>query len=288
MFAKKILFSLCLATLAVPTAAQGTWGGLGSLGGILGGWTSTPPVLPQVQSIYNNYDRAIGNSWLGGSVHAYAGIVRQKYGTYELGNASAEFRGTARLLNSTREVAEIIGNATNIMNNGVQTRSGTFRVEVLGFTVVNGSFTNSSTFAAASSTYNLIPGGVSYPVPVGPVTLTLTGNAGCGFSRSANWLLPAATASVGLNATASAYAFANAQVGVGIPGFGVGVGIQGRILEQSLGGNVTANAVWGLSGSMNYQLRAITLSLYAWAQALYTWTTNLCSWSAGQINFNLI
>jgi hypothetical protein len=284
--AKKILFAaVTMFSMSAPALAQ--FGSIGSLGTI-GSWILTPPSLPPVEYRFNNYDRSIGNGWLGGSVHTYAGIVRQKQGTYELGNATAEFRGAANVLQRSVEVAEILGNATNIMNNGVQQRSGTFRVEVLGYPIVNSSFASSSTFGASTSTFNLIPGGVTVAVPVGPVSVSITGNAGCSFTRSANWLLPAATASVGLNASAGAWAFANASVSFGVPGFNVGVGLQGRILEQYLNGNVTANAVWGLSGNVSYQLRAITLQLYAWATALYTWTTNLCSWSAGQVAFNLI
>ena len=247
-----------------------------------------PPTLPPVEYRFNSFDRSIGNSWLGGNVHAYAQILRQKNGTYELGMASAEFSATARVLQQSREVVEIIGSATNVMNNGVQNRNGLFRIELLGYPLINSTFQNNSTFASASQQFNLIPGGVSVSVPVGPISLTLTGNAGCGYSRSANWLLPAATATIGLNASLSAHAFANAQVGFGVPGFGVGVGIQGNILQQTLGANVNASAVWGLSGSVSYTLQPIVISLYAWAQALYTWTTNLCSWSAGTVSLNLI
>ena len=248
----------------------------------------TPPVLPSVEYRSNGYDRSIGNSWLGGSVHTYVGMVRQKSGTYELGYATAEFRGTANVLQASKEVVEVIGMASNTMNNGVQNRSGSFRVELLGLTVVNSSFQNSSTFAAQTSTFNLFPVPISMSVPVGPVSVTIRGNAGCSLSRSANWLLPAATSTVGLNAQGGAYAFASASVSFGIPGFNVGVGLQGRILEQSLNINVSASGLWGLSGGATYVLNAITLNLYAWATALYTWTTNLCSWSAGQITLTLL
>lgn len=279
-----------LATMSLSAVASAQGGVLN--GGILNGGVLSGgilvPTLPPLEYRFNSYDRSIGNGWLGGSVHAYANITRQKNGTYELGFASAELRGTASVLNIGGEVAEIVGTATNVMNNGVQSRSGSYRVEVLGFTVTNGSFTNSSTFGAATSTFNLLPSAAQASVPVGPISVTIRGNAGCSFSRSANWLLPAATASVGLNASGSAYAFANASVSVGIPGFNVGVGIQGRVLEQTLAANMTANAVWGLSGGCTYTLQAISLHLYAWATALYTWTTNLCTWSAGQLSFTLI
>lgn len=287
MATNKSILPLALLTLNCLATAQ-IWGGsVLNSGSVLSGGTWTP-TLPSVESRNGNYDRSIGNSWLGGSVHAYIGMVRQKSGTYELGFATAEFRGTAKVLQQSREVAEILGLASNVMNNGVQTRSGQFRVELLGYSVVNSSFTNSSTFAQASSTFNLIPGGVSVSVPVGPVSVTIGGNAGCGFSRGANWLLPAASSNVGLNANASAYAFANASVSFGIPGFNVGVGLQGNILQQTLSGSITASPVYGLSGHFTYQLQAISLSLYAWATALYTWTTNLCSWAAGLVSLTLV
>ena len=219
ILSNKFLSLAAALTLSLCASAQGGLGGLGGFGGLSNGGLNgsiggggTPPTLPSVQSRFGSYDASIGNEWLGGSVHAYAGMVRQKSGTYELGNVSAEFRGTGKFLRRTAEVAEIVGTAANIMNNGVQNRSGSFRIEVLGYSVVNANITSNSTFASSNSTFNLFPGGgISYPIPVGPVTVTLAGNAGCGFSRSANWLLPAATASVGLNAGASAYLFADAH-----------------------------------------------------------------------------
>jgi hypothetical protein len=285
------LFAATLS-LAFAVAAQG-----GLPGGILGGTSgtmssggigATPPVLPSVQTKSFEYTRAIGNSWLGGSVGLFANMVRQKQGGYELGAANVELSGTARVLKYSREVAEIVGTASNVMNNGVQTRSGYYRVEVLGVSVTN-NFTNSSTFGYAASNFNLFPGnGVSASVPVGPVSITLAGNAGCAFSRSFNWLLPAATATVGINANAAAHAFANASVSVGVWGFNAGVGIQGKILEQTLGVNLSASAVWGLSGGATYTLRAISLQLYAQVTAFWqTWTNTLCTWSSGLITLSL-
>lgn len=292
MFLQKLSSFLFAAattfTLGTSLLAQGGLvGSIGTIGGVILQPT-TPPTLPSVQSRANSYDRSIGNSWLGGNVHAYANMLRQKNGTYELGFANVELQGGARVLNASKEVFEIVGQASNVMNNGVQTRSGSYRVELLGVTVLSQSFTNSSTFAAQSYNFSLFPSNISVSVPVGPVSVTIGGNAGCGASRSANWLLPAATSNVGLNASGSAYAFANASVSFGIPGFNVGVGLQGKILEQTLSANLQASPVWGLSGGVTYTLKAISLQLYAWATALWTWTTNLCSWSSGQIAITLI
>ncbi len=282
-------FPLALLTLTVAAEAQGTFGTYVIQFPTAVILQPLPPTLPSVEYKNGGYDKSIGNSWLGGSVHTYVGMVRQKSGTYELGYATAEFRGAANVLNHSVEVAEIVGLASNVMNNGVQNRSGSFRVDVLGYSVVNQSFQNNSTFAASTSTFNLLgPSGVSASVPCGPISVTISGNAGCSFSRSANWLLPAATSTVGLNASGSAWAFANASVSFGIPGFNVGVGLQGKILEQTLGINLSSSGLWGLSGGASYTLKAITLQLYAWATALWTWTTNLCSWTAGQITLTLI
>jgi len=282
-------FPLALLTLTVAAEAQGTFGTYAIQFPTTVILQPLPPTLPSVEYKNGGYDKSIGNSWLGGSVHTYVGMVRQKSGTYELGYATAEFRGAAKVLNHSVEVAEIVGLASNVMNNGVQNRSGSFRVDVLGYSVVNQSFQNNSTFGASTSTFNLLgPSGVSASVPCGPISVTISGNAGCSFSRSANWLLPAATSTVGLNASGSAWAFANASVSFGIPGFNLGVGLQGKILEQTLGINLSSSGLWGLSGGASYTLKAITLQLYAWATAIWTWTTNLCSWTAGQITLTLI
>lgn len=283
-------FSLAsLLTLTVAAEAQGAFGTYAIQFPTAVILQPIPPTLPAVEYRNGGYDKSIGNGWLGGSVHTYVGMVRQKSGTYELGYATAEFRGAASVLNHSVEVAEIVGIASNVMNNGVQNRSGSFRVDVLGYPLINSSFTNNSTFGAATSTFNLLgPNGVSASVPCGPVSVTISGNAGCSFTRSANWLLPAATSTVGLNATGSAWAFANASVSFGIPGFNIGVGLQGKILEQTLGINLSSSGLWGLSGGATYTLKAITLQLYAWATAIWTWSTPLCSWSAGQVMLTLI
>lgn len=285
MFALKTVLSLT-ALLALNTlAAAQVFGGTT---GTMSTGTSTPPTLPSIETSSRSFERTAGNSWIGGSVRAFAGLVRQKQGTYELGNLTAELRGTASLLTYTQEVAEVVGTVTNVMNNGVQTRSGYYRIDIMGITLLSNSFTNSSTFAAASSYYNLFPGnGISASVPLTIGSVTVAGNAGCGFSRSANWLLPAYAANVGINASANAYAQATASVSYGIPYFNCGVGIRGKILNQTLNAAASASAVWGLSGDMSYTLQAIDMYLRVWATAIGTWDTTLCHWSSAVTTFDL-
>ena len=297
MFLQKLSSFLFAAatTLTLGTSLLAQGGGLaGSLGTVMGPTSGaiyvapTPPTLPPYEGRTSSFDRSIGNSWLGGSVHAYASMARQKSGTYELGYATAELSGIARVLNQSREVFEVVATVLNVRNNSAQTRSGYLRIELLGATVLDQSVAATTGFGSQTYTVNLLPGGVSASVPVGPVSITLNANAGCGASRSASLQLPAGVATAGMNASASMYAFANASVSFGIPGFNVGVGLQGKILEQTLAANLQASPVWGLSGGVTYTLKAISLQLYAWATALYTWTTNLCSWSTGQISITLI
>ena len=297
MFLQKLSSFLFAATttLTLGTALLAQGGGLaGSLGTVLGPTSGaiyvapTPPTLPPYESRTSSFDRSIGNSWLGGSVHAYASMARQKSGSYELGFATVEMNGIARVLQQSREVFDVVATCMNVRNNTAQTRSGYLRIEMLGATVIDQSVAATTGFGSQTYTFNLLPGGVSASVPVGPVSVTLNANAGCGASRSASLQLPAGVATAGMNASASMHAFANASVSFGIPGFNVGVGVQGKILEQTLNANMSASAVWGLSGGVTYTLKAITLQLYAWATALYTWTTNLCSWSTGQVSITLI
>lgn len=285
MFAKKILLSLT-ALLALHTlgAAQIVGGNTGTMSS----GSSTPPTLPSLQHSNRTFSRSIGNSWLGGTAYAYAGLVRQKQGTYELGSLTGQFRVNANVLQQSLEVAELYGNASNVMNNGVQTRAGLYRLEVMGITLSSNSFTNSSTFGSVSNTYNLFPGtGISASVPLPVGSVTLRGNAGCGFSRSANWLLPAYSATVGLNATATAYAYASASVSYGIPLFNVGVGLRGQIAHQTLSAAASASGLWGMSGDVSYTLRAIDLHLYVWATAIATWDTTLCNWASAALTFDL-
>lgn len=286
MFAKKIILSLtALLALNTIAAAQILGGNTGTMSG--GGTPSTS--LPSSQTGGASYNRSIGNDWLGGSVFANVQMQRQKTDTYQRGALTMQFRGNASVLHIPMEVAEVYGNLTNVMNGNVQTRSGAFRVQLMGFNVVNNSFTNSSTFAAASHSFNLFPGdGVSASVPLGPGSITLSANAGCGYSRSANWHLPAYTINVGVIGEAHAHAFANASVSYGIPGFNAGVGVEGRLFQKSIEAGVSASALSGLSGNAEFRMSSIDLRLYCWLTAFWVcWDTTLCQFGGAAATMDL-
>lgn len=230
------------------------------------------------------YDGSLGNSWLGGRVHAHATLETRRGWQFEQGLIDLNLNGHVNLLTRSTEVVEVAANLRNKQEWGVQTRTGSFRVEVLGFSYVNQSFTNDSQFAQRTWSFNVFPVAPSASVPLGPFSITLRGNAGASLSTGANFNLPAATPSVTLAGSARGYASANASVGIGIPGFEVGVGIDGRICDQTLAIWATANARTGISGAATYTLEAIALRLYAYARALfYTYSTTLTNWSAGRI-----
>ena len=174
MFLQKLSSFLFAATttLTLGTALLAQGGGLaGSLGTVLGPTSGaiyvapTPPTLPPYESRTSSFDRSIGNSWLGGSVHAYASMARQKSGSYELGFATVEMNGIARVLQQSREVFDVVATCMNVRNNTAQTRSGYLRIEMLGATVIDQSVAATTGFGSQTYTFNLLPGGVSASVP---------------------------------------------------------------------------------------------------------------------------
>ena len=252
--------------------------------------TPIPPALPPAESKFGEYDLNIGNSWLGGGVHAYAGMVRQRSGSYDLGNEHLELWAGGSLLNQSGEVMEIYGDATNIVNSGVQKRVGSLRVDVLGVPVINSNFTTGISHSKPLENYNLFPKNITGFISLaGPVGVTAEGNAGCGFGRSVSWTMATGKADVVLSASGTANAFFDAWVGIGIPQVvGAGVGISGKVLEQSLSANATASAGTGLSGGASYGLKAISIRLYAWGQLLFKVTKTLTTWSAGAVSKTLM
>jgi hypothetical protein len=235
------------------------------------------------------YDRSIGNSWLGGGVHAHATLQTTRGVTYSQGFAEANARAQVNLLTRGVEVAELYAMARNRTEMGSQTRTGTFRMEVLGLTAFSQSFTSSGNLTRRTFNFNAFPVSPSASVPVGPFSVTVRGNVGANFSAYANLLLPTAAPSVSLSGEGRAYATATASVSVGIPGFSVGVGIQGRILDQTLALIGTAHATNGISGAATYSLTPISLRLYAFVDTfVHTWTTTLTSWSAAAVVRSLL
>lgn len=288
---KKLLTFATLVCLPVSAAAQFTI----TLPPTIPTVTLTPS-LPSAESRFADYDKSIGNSYLGGSVHAYGGMVRQLQGSYGLANESLEFWATGTLVGHSADVVELSAYAFNQIKNGTQTRSGQISFEVLGSPVINKTFTTSYSIPGTSSTYNLFSTAVSGGVPlaslplIGPISISVNGNAGCGCSRSTSWSMPSGKADVVISASGNAYAYFDAWVGIGIPSVAsAGVGVQGKVLNQSISANATASAVSGLSGGANYALNPISISLYVYGSVFgKKYTNTVTSWSAGSVSKKLM
>ncbi|HLQ36593.1 MAG TPA: hypothetical protein VK348_02240 [Planctomycetota bacterium] len=229
----------------------------------------------------SNYDRDIGNGWLGGAVHAHALMTTT---TGVLVNGSSLDVGTnaeVHLLNASANIALARATANNSIGLLSSSRSGNFHVQVIGIDLINQNFTANTTFARQTWTFNAFGTRPSASIPVGPVSVSVSGNVGAGLTISAGYSLPSLTPMVGAGGYVQAYGFGDASAGVGIPGFSIGVGIEGRILEQDFTMFAGANALNGFFGVVSYTLVPVSLRLYVYAEAFwYRWTETLTTWSA--------
>lgn len=237
------------------------------------------------------FDRGIGNSWLGGSVHSHLYLTTTN-GTltyYSRAALDAQARATANLLQMTGNVAEVSATLSSTATTTSTTRSGAFRVRVLGYDLVNRSFTSSTTAPNQTWAFNAFPVAPRIDVGVGPFTLTLTGNFGASLNVSANYQLPLGTPAVSAYGAFNAAGTAQASVAVGIPYvLSFGVRLQGRVLDTSLVLFGGANALSGFFGTGTVSLIPITLRLVGFVDVpFYTYTNTLCSWSAAAYSANL-
>lgn len=237
------------------------------------------------------FDRSVGNSYLGGNLHAHISL-QTSVGTmtfYQRSTLDMDARASVNLLTATRTLADVSANLNAVGQTTGQTRTGRFRVQILGYDYINSSFASNTNFAQRTWTFNVFPSDPSISVPVGPVSVSLRGNVGAGLITGANYQLPVTSLQVGAYGSIEAYGTAHASVGIGIPGFSLGVGVSGRIVDQTLAVFCGANVNSGFFGAATYSLVPISLRLYAYAEAFwYTWTTTLTSWSSAAITRSLL
>jgi hypothetical protein len=274
---KTVLTIVTFVTLPWSAAAQFT--------------TRVPPptltltrVLPPAESRFGSYDLAIGDSIVGGSVHAFTGMVRQKQGTYELADLAIELSATGKFLGRSAEIVDISGFGNNVMNNGVQTRSGQIRYEVLGSTVQR-SFQGSFTLPPDTAVFSLFPADVSGSVTLfGGYRANLTGNATCGFGIDASWTLPDGKADVGLVSNGDAFAIVSAVGQLQMGSQSGPVTITGKIVNnQKLSVNATTSAASGLSGGATY-----TMNQASAVMVVFTLTNQALLWSNPSVNKKLM
>lgn len=247
------------------------------------------------------YYKSIGNSWLGGTASINAALSTSITSTSLLATtrrARASLTGyvDARILQNTLRAAQLDFTAQNTVTSSTvmaptQSATASFRLKLAGFTVWDRSVTTTGDLGGIPQrTYNLFPADVRAPVPVGPFTVTLGGNAGITLGAGALVILPTTAPEVRLMLSANTAAIGRAYVSVGVLGFGAGVELQARFAEQRLTVSLIANFVSGLSGMCGYEIQAMSLRLIAFLEALWTrvYSTTLTSWGSGWAGFDLL
>ncbi len=249
------------------------------------------------QSVRNigPYSKGIGNTWLGGSV-TLAGSLSNSTSSGRMpgvvtrtGRANLGATVDASILKFALRAVQFDLTAQNTVTTSsaslpTQNATGAFRLQLCGIVVNNRSVQTTGYLGGIPATeYSLFPGDVRAPVGVGPFTVTLGGNAGVTLGAGANVILPTTTPEVRLLASATTSVVGRAFVSVGVIGFAAGVELKARFAEQRLTMGVVASAISGLSGTVGYQIQAMSLKLIAFLEAFWTrvYSTTLVSWGSG-------
>jgi hypothetical protein len=265
MFPTKLLSIVALVTLPVSAAAQFTFPQF-KIPQFPGTFTR---VLPPSELRSGYHDLTYGDSVVGGIVHAYAGMARQRQGSYEMGDVAFELSASGKFLGRRAEVVDISGFGSNVINNGVQTRSGQFRYEILGATI-SPSFQGSFTLPPDTAVFSLFPQDVT--------------NFSCGFGIDAGCQLPTGQADVSLIANADCFAFISAGGTISIGSTSGMCSIVGKVVNnQKLNVNATASAVSGLSGSGAYAMGRNSVTMLA-----FSVTNSISLWSSAAVSKSLM
>lgn len=240
------------------------------------------------------YYRSIGNRWLGGALYAAAGYSTTNTLTTRSAAASLQIGADVNILTYTRAAADVRLSASNTLTGSwrypTQSASASFRLQLAGYTVWNRSVSTTGDLGGISPrTYNLFPVSPRVSVPVGPFSVTLSGNAGVTLGGGAMVVLPATSVEARLLASGTTSVIARAAVAVGVAGFGAGIELNGRFAETRLTAGIVAS-LSGLSGSCSFEVQAIRLRLVAFLTALYqrVYSTTLTSWGSGWVSRNLL
>lgn len=246
--------------------------------------------------------KGIGNSWLGGSVSLAGSLSRSTTlstrtgGVTRTGRANLAASADASILRFSLRAVQVDLTAQNAVTQRVgmlptQSASGSFRLQLCGILVNNRSVQTTGNLGGIPETeYKLFPSDVRAPVGVGPFTVTLGGNAGVTLGAGAMVILPTTTPEVRLLASGSTSVLGRAFVSVGVLGFAAGVELRARFAEQRLTMGVTASVLNGLSGTVGYEIQAMSLRLIAFLETFWTrvYSTTLTSWSSGWVGRELL
>ena len=247
------------------------------------------------------FSRGIGNRWLGGNVSITAALNTTTASgaamtTTRTANASVTAAADADILTFRLRAAELTASASNSVRQSnftapQQRATATFRLTLAGRIVLDRSATSTGNLGGIpATTFNLFPQDVSVPVPVGPFTIRLGGNAGVTLQAAALVIFPTTAPEVGLTLSGNSAVVGRAFVSVGALGFAAGLELRGTFAEQRLLFSLIANALNGLSGISSYDLRAISLQLVAFLEAfgVRVHTNTLTRWGSAAVSLPLL
>ncbi|MCA8957539.1 MAG: hypothetical protein KDC87_15805 [Planctomycetes bacterium] len=220
----------------------------------------------QTQSRGSSSSKTVGNSWLGATLVATAGMSHTTGPGYEAARAYASLTGTARVLASSGEIGHLSTTGTNTIAFGNQTRAASTEVRILGSRWVSTSSTGNTLFLKAGYNLSLFSRDHGVNVDVGPLGIALYGNAAVSLYAGGGFQMPTGDPQVKLTAYAYTSAYARAKAGISIPGAGVEVTFNGALGRQTLDVSGSASPRTGFTGSANYTITpiAIKIVLHAW------------------------
>ncbi|MEZ5966836.1 MAG: hypothetical protein R3F56_23555 [Planctomycetota bacterium] len=254
----------------------------------------------QNQSRSGSYFRSIGNSWLGGSLSAAAGMstsssTRNASATVRTANTSFNAAVDASVLTVGLRAAQLDVTSNNTVTTGstgaLGGGSASLRLRLAGQTVWDRSVnTTGSLGGIPTTTYNALPTDARITISVGPFAVRLAGNGGVTMGAGATVGLSPTTPEVRLMMSFTTAFVARAHVALGVAGFYAGVELQGRFAEQRLTHSTVANASTGLSGVCSLEVQAMSLRLIAYLEALgfRAYSTTLTSWGSGWLTRDLL
>lgn len=225
-------------------------------------------VALSAQSIDNDFGLNFGNTDLGGRVEfgAIANTQLQATGArVELGaNARARLRMFGRNMEVASATASWSASATQLFGGSVvRAASKTLQVRLVGLLLIND--TDGQAVGNLPPIDVFGPTGLAAPIPVGPVVITVSCNAGVSSNFSISGSANASTMSVSLSGSVNAAANGVARVGVGVPGAQVGVSATLRFADTTATLNLGATRS-GPNGSFSISMRPIRLLLALFAE----------------------
>ena len=237
----------------------------------------------------NAFNATLANTNCGGAVHAHATTSRDSTVLRTLVTAEANLRGNVHILGATTEAGEVLLRGSNMTSNFIaQTRSGLFRIETRGITVASASAAGSVAMTTRTMTYNAFVSDPARAVAIGPVTVTMRGNAGCTLTTGGGVSALVGVPTVAMNGNATMVATPRFSTSFSAPGMTAAVATTGSIYNQTL---VTSSGVnnLGFTGSTSYLLRAIALRVDLSLQVVFfTYRANLVNFSRALTSLMLI